>query len=136
MKEQYTELRGRLVVGRKSDGRSVYGAAAERELIVACLKQAVSAARMAMERGVNRSLLTAWSSGGPPCLANKSSPQRLQRLRRSSRCSRCVLSARRQEGFHYIFFKTLKVERIYQVRCRIRSQTRSGIADWIEGLLL
>lgn len=60
MTEQYAELRGRLVVGRKSDGRSVYDEAAKKELIVACLKQGVSVARMAMEHGVNTNLLRTW----------------------------------------------------------------------------
>lgn len=60
MTEQYAELRGRLVVGRKSDGRSVYDEAAKTELIVACLKQGVSVARMAMEHGVNTNLLRTW----------------------------------------------------------------------------
>jgi transposase len=49
-----------LVVGRKSDGRGVYDEAAKRELIVACLKQRVSVARMAMEHGVNTNLLRTW----------------------------------------------------------------------------
>ena len=31
------------------------------------------------------------------------------------------------------FFKTLKVERIYQVRYDTRAQARLGIAHWIEG---
>ncbi|WP_395316601.1 transposase [Variovorax sp. UC74_104] len=60
MTEQYAELRGRLVVGRKSDGRGVYDESAKRELIVACLKQGVSVARMAMEHGVNTNLLRTW----------------------------------------------------------------------------
>ncbi|CAN7325259.1 transposase [Variovorax paradoxus] len=60
MTEQYAELRGRLVVGRKSDGRSVYDEAAKKELIVACLKPGVSVARMAMEHGVNTNLLRTW----------------------------------------------------------------------------
>ncbi|WP_172705796.1 transposase, partial [Variovorax paradoxus] len=60
MTEQYAELRSRLVVGRKSDGRGVYDEAAKKELIVACLKQGVSVARMAMEHGVNTNLLRTW----------------------------------------------------------------------------
>jgi transposase-like protein len=60
MTVQYAELRGRLVVGHKSDGRSVYDEAAKKELIVACLKQRVSVARMAMEHGVNTNLLRTW----------------------------------------------------------------------------
>jgi transposase len=47
-------------VGRKSDGRGVYDESAKRELIVACLKQGVSVARMAMEHGVNINLLRTW----------------------------------------------------------------------------
>jgi transposase-like protein len=47
-------------VGRKSDGRGVYDEAAKKELIVACLKQGVSVARMAMEHGVNTNLLRTW----------------------------------------------------------------------------
>ena len=31
------------------------------------------------------------------------------------------------------FFKTLKVERIYQVRYDSRAQARLDIVDWIEG---
>ena len=30
-------------------------------------------------------------------------------------------------------FKTLKVERIYQVRYDTRDQARLGIVDWVEG---
>jgi len=60
MAEQYAELRGRLGVERKSDGRSVYDEAAKKELIVACLKRGVSVARTAMEHGVNTNLLRTW----------------------------------------------------------------------------
>ena len=31
------------------------------------------------------------------------------------------------------FFKTLKVERVYQVRYSTRAQARLDIVDWIEG---
>ena len=31
------------------------------------------------------------------------------------------------------FFKTLKVERIYQLRYETRTQTRLDVVDWIEG---
>ncbi len=31
------------------------------------------------------------------------------------------------------FFKTLKVERIYQLRYQTRAQARLDIVDWIEG---
>lgn len=51
MTEQYAELRSRLVVGRKSDGRGVYDEAAKKELIVACLKRKQSI-NHALARGV------------------------------------------------------------------------------------
>lgn len=31
------------------------------------------------------------------------------------------------------FFKTLKIQRIYQVRCEIHAQARMDLVDWIEG---
>ena len=31
------------------------------------------------------------------------------------------------------FFKTLKVERVYQLRYRTRAEARLDIVDWIEG---
>ncbi len=34
------------------------------------------------------------------------------------------------------FFKTLKVERVYQLRYATRAQARLDIVDWIEGLTL
>ncbi len=60
MTEKYAELKARLVVRRKRDGRSVYDERAKQELILACLKPGVSVARMAMEHGVNANLLRAW----------------------------------------------------------------------------
>lgn len=32
------------------------------------------------------------------------------------------------------FFKTLKVERVYQLRYETRAQARLDIVDWIEGV--
>lgn len=32
------------------------------------------------------------------------------------------------------FFKTMKVERVYQLRYETRAQARLDIVDWIEGL--
>ncbi|MDM0109856.1 transposase [Variovorax sp. J22R24] len=60
MTEKYAELKARLVVGHKRDGRSVYDEGAKQELIVACLKPGVSVARMAMEHGINTNLLRTW----------------------------------------------------------------------------
>ncbi|WP_447774162.1 hypothetical protein [Variovorax boronicumulans] len=59
MTEQYAELRSRLVVGRKSDGRGVYDEAAKKELIVACLKQGVGGTH-GDGAGVDTNLLRAW----------------------------------------------------------------------------
>lgn len=60
MTEKDTELKGRLVVGHKSDGRSIYDLAAKKELVAACLRPGVSVARMAMQHGVNANLLRTW----------------------------------------------------------------------------
>ncbi len=57
MTEKYAELKARLVVRHKRDGRSVYDEGAKQELILASLKPGVSVARMAMEHGVNANLL-------------------------------------------------------------------------------
>jgi transposase len=60
MSEQEEGLPGRLVVGRKRDGRRKYDEAAKRELIEACLKPGVSIARTAMEHGINPNLVRTW----------------------------------------------------------------------------
>lgn len=60
MTEEYAELKARLVVGHKSDGRNVYDEVAKQELILACLKPGVSVARMALEHGINTNLLRTW----------------------------------------------------------------------------
>jgi len=60
MTEKYAELKDRLVVGHKSDGRSVYDEGAKKELVVACLRPGASVARMAMQHGVNANLLRTW----------------------------------------------------------------------------
>lgn len=60
MSEQEEGLPGRLVIGRKRDGRRKYDEAAKRELIEACLKPGVSIARTAMEHGINPNLVRTW----------------------------------------------------------------------------
>jgi transposase-like protein len=60
MTKEYAELKARLVVGQKRDGRNVYDEGAKQELIVACLKPGISVARMALEHGVNTNLLRTW----------------------------------------------------------------------------
>lgn len=47
------DLRSRLVVGRKRDGRREYDEAARAELVQMCLRPGVSIARTAMEHDLN-----------------------------------------------------------------------------------
>ena len=54
------ELARRLVVGRKSDGRSVYDEAAKAELVAACGRPGASVLRLARECGVNANQLSRW----------------------------------------------------------------------------
>ncbi|WP_246217619.1 transposase [Paraburkholderia panacisoli] len=54
------DLRSRLVVGAKRDGRREYDPQARDELIQLCMKPGVSIARTAMEYGVNPNLLREW----------------------------------------------------------------------------
>jgi len=57
MTEQMTELKQRLVVGRKRDGRCCYDPQAKRELIEACFLPGVSVAKLALAHGINANLL-------------------------------------------------------------------------------
>lgn len=56
------DLRSRLVVGQKRDGRREFDEDAVRELVVLCLKPGVSIARTAMEHSVNPNQLRRWIS--------------------------------------------------------------------------
>jgi transposase-like protein len=60
MTEIDSELKSRLVVGSKRDGRRRYSVEAKQELVAACLKPGISVARMAYEHGVNANLLRKW----------------------------------------------------------------------------
>ena len=60
MTEQITELKQRLVVGRKRDGRCCYDPQAKRELIEACFLPGVSVAKLALAHGINANLLRTW----------------------------------------------------------------------------
>ena len=62
MTEQTTELKQRLVVGRKQDGRNCYDPQAKRELVEACLRPGVSVAKLALTHGINANLLRTWIS--------------------------------------------------------------------------
>jgi transposase len=55
-----SDLRERLVIGRKSDGRRQYDEAAREELVRRCLKPGVSVARLAIEHDLNPNLLRKW----------------------------------------------------------------------------
>jgi transposase-like protein len=55
-----SELKARLIVGRKQDGRCVYDPKAKRELIEACMAPGVSVARLALDHGLNANLLRTW----------------------------------------------------------------------------
>mgnify|MGYP002776222427 CR=1 FL=1 len=60
MTEQISELKQRLVVSRKQDGRSCYDPQAKRELIEAGLQPGVSVAKLALAHGINANLLRTW----------------------------------------------------------------------------
>ena len=60
MSDGIEELARRLVVGRKSDGRSVYDGTAKAELVAACARPGTSVSRLARECGVNANQLSRW----------------------------------------------------------------------------
>jgi transposase len=60
MTEQISELKQRLVVARKRDGRCCYDPQAKRELIEGCFLPGVSVAKLALAHGINANLLRAW----------------------------------------------------------------------------
>jgi len=60
MTDELQELRRRLVVGRKNDGRSVYDTQAKAELVALCLQPGASVSRLARECGVNANQVNRW----------------------------------------------------------------------------
>lgn len=60
MTDSMEELARRLVVGHKSDGRSVYDEAAKAELVAACGRPGVSVSRLARQCGINANQLSRW----------------------------------------------------------------------------
>ena len=60
MSDGMEELARRLVVGHKSDGRSVYDEQAKSELVAACGRPGASVSRLARECGVNANQLSRW----------------------------------------------------------------------------
>ena len=62
MTEQMTELKQRLGVCRKRDGRCCYDPQAKQELIEAGLQPGISVAKLALAHGINANLLRTWMS--------------------------------------------------------------------------
>lgn len=60
MTEDLQDLKRRLVVGHKSDGRSVYDEAAKSELVALCRQPGASVSRLARECGVNANQVGRW----------------------------------------------------------------------------
>ncbi|SEL06135.1 Transposase, partial [Roseateles sp. YR242] len=60
MTEDLEELKRRLVVGHKRDGRSVYDETAKSELVALCLQPGASVSRLARDCGVNANQVGRW----------------------------------------------------------------------------
>lgn len=60
MTDERAELKRRLVVGRKSDGRCQYDEQAKSELVALCLQPGASVSRLAREFDLNANQLTRW----------------------------------------------------------------------------
>lgn len=60
MTKQMTELKQRLVVGRKQYGRGRWDPQAKRELIETCFLPGVSVAKLALAYGINANRLRIW----------------------------------------------------------------------------
>ena len=60
MSDDLESIKGRLVVGRKRDGRSVYDPTAKAQLVELCLRPGASVSRLARECGVNANQLSRW----------------------------------------------------------------------------
>jgi transposase len=71
MSEELEDLKRRLVVGRKRDGRSVYDEAAKAQLVALCLQPGVSVSRLARECGVNANQVSRWLREQGRCLRPK-----------------------------------------------------------------
>ena len=60
MTDDLEDLKNRLVVGRKRDGRGVYDEAAKAELVALCMLPGASVSRLARECGVNANQVSRW----------------------------------------------------------------------------
>jgi transposase len=58
--DELQDLRRRLVVGQKADGRSVYDERAKAELVALCMQPGASVSRLARECGVNANQVCRW----------------------------------------------------------------------------
>jgi transposase len=81
MTEQISDLKQRLVVSRKQDGRCCYDPQAKRELIEACFLPGVSVAKLALAHGINANLLRTWMTQHQRQLLAGDSPQRSATVR-------------------------------------------------------
>lgn len=86
MTEDLEDLKRRLVVGHKSDGRSVYDEAAKSELVALCLQPGTSVSRLTRECGVNANQAGRWlCEHGHGAVRARPLPAWCRRLRRSLR---------------------------------------------------
>ncbi len=60
MSDDLEDLKRRLVLGHKSDGRSVYDESAKAELVGLCMQPGASVSRLARECGVNANQVGRW----------------------------------------------------------------------------
>ncbi len=60
MADDLEDLKRRLVVGHKRDGRSVYDETAKAELVALCMQPGASVSRLARECGVNANQVGRW----------------------------------------------------------------------------
>lgn len=58
--DELQDLRRRLVVSRKADGRSVYDEQAKAELVALCMQPGASVSRLARDCGVNANQVCRW----------------------------------------------------------------------------
>ncbi len=75
MTEDLADIKARLVVGHKRDGRNVYDEAVKTELVMLCLKPGASISRLARECGINTNQVTRWlREHGQPRRAKLAAP--------------------------------------------------------------
>lgn len=60
MTDDLEDLKRRLVIGHKRDGRSVYDETAKSELVALCMQPGASVSRLARECGVNANQVARW----------------------------------------------------------------------------